>query len=90
MADIPSIVTNAGRNSSLLDISPEGDIHIQHFRRNPLEEARKVQILKDLRTTRSRRILWVDDPYPFATYLHLLPYGEVLEAQRATPCSYRN
>ncbi len=66
---------------SLLDISPEGDIHIQHFRRNPLEEARKVQILKDLGLQEVEGFFWVDDPYPFATYLHLLSYGEVLEAQ---------
>ena len=64
-----------------MDISPEGDIHIQHFRRNPLEEARKVQILKDLGLQEVEGFFWVDDPYPFATYLHLLPYGEVLEAQ---------
>ena len=66
---------------SLLDITPEGDIHIQHFRRNPLEEARKVQILKDLGLQEVEGFFWVDDPYPFATYLHLLPYGEVLEVQ---------
>ena len=64
-----------------MDITPEGDIHIQHFRRNPLEEARKVQILKDLELQEVEGFFWVDDPYPFATYLHLLPYGEVLEAQ---------
>lgn len=74
--------SNQSRNQqSHLEVLPNGAIQIEHYKRNPAEEAERSQCLEALGFAQEGGNFFVKDPYPFASYFLLLKHRETLEAQ---------
>ena len=66
---------------SHLEVLPNGDIQIEHYKRNPSEEAERIQQLEAVGFVQEDGNFFIKDSYPFASYFHLLKHIQTLEAQ---------
>ena len=66
---------------SHLEVLPNGDIQIEHYKRNPTEEAERIQQLEAVGFVQEEGNFFIKDSYPFASYFHLLKHKQTLQAQ---------
>ena len=66
---------------SHLEVLPNGDIQIEHYKRNPSEEAKRIQQLEAVGFVQEEGNFFIKDSYPFASYFHLLKHKQTLQAQ---------
>ena len=66
---------------SHLEVLPNGDIQIEHYKRNLTEEAERIQQLEAVGFVQEDGNFFIKDSYPFASYFHLLKHKQTLQAQ---------